>query len=128
MKKLMHQYAKPSTFGNAKYLRYNQLTDAEKKLWEAIRGKKLGVKFRQQHPISVYILDFYCHEVKLVIELDGGYHNDPNQKRYDANRTQFLNEIGLNEMRFKNEEVLNNLDKVVERIEHYLKDYQSKYI
>ena len=67
MKKPMHQFAKPSTFDNAKHLRYVQTTEAELKLWEAIRNKKLGVKFRQQHPINVFILDFYCHEANLVM-------------------------------------------------------------
>jgi very-short-patch-repair endonuclease len=107
MKKPMHQFAKPSTFGNAKRLRYVQTTEAELKLWEAIRNKKLGVKFRRQHPISVFILDFYCHEAQLVIELDGKYHSQFLQKLYDENRSQFLKDIGLHELRFKNEDVIN---------------------
>lgn len=61
-------------FKNAKALRKRQ-TDAERLLWQQINEKKLGVKFRRQHPISFYIVDFYCHEVKLIIELDGGIHD-----------------------------------------------------
>ena len=127
MKKPMHQFAKPSTFGNAKHLRYVKITEAELKLWDAISNKKLGVKFRRQHPINVFILDFYCHEAQLVIELDGEYHSQFQQKLYDENRTQFLKDIGLHELRFKNEDVINNVDWVLATIKEYLDGFKPEF-
>jgi len=119
-KQRMHHNASAYIFGNARKLRDN-MTEAEKMLWEALRLKRLsGYKFRRQHPIGKFIVDFYCHEVKLVIELDGGYHNGEEQKEYDSFRTKALEDVGLNEIRFTNEQVYNNLDEVLEEIRGYL--------
>jgi very-short-patch-repair endonuclease len=88
-------------------------------LWEALKGKKLrGLKFRRQHPIGSYIADFYCHEVKLVVEIDGKYHLEADQQEYDRNRTAVLKEVGVQLLRFQNEKVLNNLADVLMEIEH----------
>jgi chorismate synthase len=96
-------------------------TPAEEKLWELLRNKKLGgYKFRRQHPIEGYIPDFVCFENKLVIEVDGGYHNEDEQKKYDEYRTKILNKNNYQLIRFTNEEVLNRIDFVLEEIGKYL--------
>ena len=80
-----------------------------------------GFKFRRQHPIDVYIADFYCHEAKLIVELDGGIHNKPENKEYDQGRTNKLNELEIRVVRFKNEDVVNNMDWVLDRVRAFLK-------
>ncbi|MFH1160030.1 MAG: endonuclease domain-containing protein [bacterium] len=62
------------------------MTPAERRLWYRIRGKALGVKFRRQHPINRFIADFYCHEARLVVEVDGGYHEEEDQQGLDFGR------------------------------------------
>jgi very-short-patch-repair endonuclease len=92
-------------------------TEAEKLLWAELRNKKLkGLKFRRQHPIDKYIVDFYCHENKLVIELDGSVHDRKENKEYDQARTIELRGLKINVIRFRNDEVENNIDKVLEKI------------
>lgn len=119
-RKNLHQGARPSTHKNANELRRRE-TDAEKKLWAAIRGRKLkGKKFRRQHPIDKYILDFYCHECKLGIELDGAIHNEKMNVLYDRSRTDDLNAIGITILRFKNEDVMLQMEKVLLKIEECL--------
>lgn len=95
-------------------------TEAESVLWNCLRSNKLGVKFRQQHVIGEYIADFLCVEKKLIIEVDGGYHNKPEQQKADSARSQYFYERGYVEMRFTNEEVLSDIDMVLNRIEHIL--------
>jgi very-short-patch-repair endonuclease len=91
------------------------MTDAERKLWNAIRGKQLfDHKFRRQHAIGPYIADFACIEKKLVIELDGGQHQE--QVAYDERRTAFMQMHGWTVLRFWNNDVLNNLDGVLATI------------
>nr|WP_321406506.1 DUF559 domain-containing protein [uncultured Carboxylicivirga sp.] len=98
----------------AKDLR-SQMTPAEKVLWFELRSRKLkGLKFRRQHPINCFIADFYCHENKLVIEIDGEIHKY--QKQYDINRTAELERYGITVIRFENEEVLFHVSKVLRRI------------
>ena len=90
-------------FKNAKELRRNQ-TPAEELLWKILRSHKLdGLKFRRQHPVSWFIADFYCHELKLIIELDGGIHELEEVKAYDIRREKKLRSLGLTVIRFKNE-------------------------
>ena len=108
----MHQFVNYRLFGNACELRKNE-TPAENKLWEALRRKQLdGFKFRRQHPLGLYILDFYCHAKKLGVELDGGYNNDKGQIFLDKKRTEQLNDQEIKIIRFQNEEVLQNLETV----------------
>jgi very-short-patch-repair endonuclease len=96
-------------------------TEAEEKLWQQLRNRKLkGKKFRRQHPFSGFILDFYCHECKLAIELDGNYHANEEVKEYDAARTQLLNLNGITVLRFWNNEVMNDIEGVLEKISRYL--------
>ena len=95
-------------------------TDAEAVLWELLRDKKLGDKFRRQHLIDDFIVDFVCLSKNLVIEVDGGYHNDPTQKEYDQQRTLYLNEKGFKVIRFTNEEVLGNTEAVLTKIKDIL--------
>jgi len=102
-------------------LRHSE-TEAEKKLWPFLRNRKLnGKKFRRQHPLAAYILDFYCHECKLAIELDGNAHKEKEIKQYDAARTKSLNEYGIKVIRFWNQEVINETEKVLEKIAACLK-------
>lgn len=105
--------------GRAKELRTNQ-TITEKLLWYQLRNRQVNnLKFRRQHPIGSYIVDFYCFEAKLVIEVDGDSHLD--QVEYDLQRTHWLEEQGLRVLRFTNEEVYFNLDGVIEAIAKFCK-------
>ena len=93
----------------------NRLTPAEEALWEALRDKQLaGLKFRRQHPVEQFILDFYCPRFKLVVELDGSVHETRSEE--DVARTEHLNAFGYRVIRFRNEEVLENLLNVLKRI------------
>ena len=96
-------------------------------LWEALRNRKLhGYKFRRQHPISNFIADFYCHEFKLIVEVDGEYHNSVEQTQYDKGRTCELNKLKLKVIRFKNHEVLEDIDFVLAEIGAQLLEYSYK--
>jgi len=102
--------------------RRNNPTEAEKVLWECLRGKKLaGYKFRREHIIDDYIADFICLEKNLIVEVDGGYHYNPKVMSNDKFRSQFLKDnFGFEVIRFNNEEVLGNIDNVLNRIEEAL--------
>ena len=91
-------------------------TEAERCLWEMLRAKKLGKKFRRQHIIGEFIVDFVCLDAQLIIEVDGGYHKGVEQVVADKLRESVLNEYGYKILRFTNEEVINNIDDVIERI------------
>ena len=93
-----------------------EATEAEEILWRRLRGKKLGYRFRRQHPIDCYIVDFVCLELKLVVEVDGGYHETQNQQVEDQERTRILNESGYTVIRFSNEDVLQNERDVINQI------------
>jgi very-short-patch-repair endonuclease len=98
----------------AKLLR-KEITVSEKILWNKLRNRQLsGFKFRRQHPIDIFIADFYCHEKKLVIEVDGLIHNS--QKEYDEGRTAELNRFGITVIRFTNDDVRNNIREVCNQI------------
>ena len=100
---------------NAKMNR-RYMTPAESALWECLRNKNLGVRFRRQHPVFNYIPDFVCLEKQLVVEVDGGDHFIGNQQVSDDERTQYLNQYGFEVIRFTNDEVLGNIDEVLDRI------------
>ena len=100
-------------------------TEAESVLWDMLKGNKLGAHFRRQHIILDYIVDFICLDKGLIIELDGGYHNDPQQKEYDQARTAHLQRLGYTELRFKNEELLCNPDAVIQKITDTLNNLPS---
>ncbi|MCR4592666.1 MAG: endonuclease domain-containing protein [Bacteroidaceae bacterium] len=97
-----------------------EMTESERVLWEALRKLNCGYHFRRQHSIGDYITDFICLKRKLVIEVDGGYHNEPMQQQDDQMRTDFLESIGYTVIRFKNEEIYNNLNEVVMRVKEKL--------
>nr|WP_281415420.1 endonuclease domain-containing protein [Pelotalea chapellei] len=93
------------------------MTDAEQLLWYCLRRKQLsGFRFRRQHPVERFVLDFYCYETRLAIEIDGGQHNEPNAKYRDMARTEFLSCRGIQVLRFWNNDVFNNLEAVLQRI------------
>jgi very-short-patch-repair endonuclease len=101
---------------NARLLRGKQ-TDAENLLWMLLRDRRMvGFKFRRQHPVERYIIDFYCHEAKLAIELDGGGHNEAVKKEYDQFRSTELENAGIHVVRFWNNEVLMDCVAVLECI------------
>lgn len=121
----MHGDATPTIFENARLLR-RELTFAEKVVWNQIRNKKLsGYKFRRQHALSLYIADFYCHEAKLVIEIDGGYHNTKDMRELDKLRTAVFEDFGITVLRFTNEEALDNITLVVEQIKSHLTPFEG---
>jgi very-short-patch-repair endonuclease len=101
-----------------------EMTDAEIALWAKIRRRQIsGYKFRRQHAISQFIADFYCHEKKLVIEVDGGYHNDPLQMEHDQQRTFELEKFGLSVLRFSNDEINNKMTEVIRKIREFLETH-----
>jgi very-short-patch-repair endonuclease len=94
-----------------------EMTEAENVLWAAIRRRQVaGLRFRKQHPIGPFILDFYCHERKLAIEVVGGIHSEPIVQERDHARTKSLNEAHITVLRVTNDEVLHHLDTVLSRI------------
>lgn len=99
--------------GFARQLRGN-LTECERLLWKRLRNRQLsGFKFRRQHPLPPYVLDFYCAELGLAVELDGGQHYDEAGLTKDRRRTDYLRQQGLEVLRFSNLDVLQNLDGVL---------------
>jgi very-short-patch-repair endonuclease len=104
----------------AKQMR-NDMTQAELALWERLKSKQLdGFKFRAQHPVGPFILDFYCPAKKLVVELDGDIH--ARQKEYDRARTEQLEAHDYTVIRFSNDQVLKDIESVVEEIRRVLQD------
>lgn len=104
----------PQLLEFAKTMRSNA-TDAENLMWQLLRAKRfMNLKFRRQHVIAPYIVDFYCHELGLVIELDGSQHGTKDGKEYDAERTKFLEALDLKVVRYWNHEVLRQTDMVLE--------------
>lgn len=101
----------------ARDLRRNQ-TDVEQKLWLSLRNRRMENKFRRQHPVPPYVVDFVCIEKKLIIELDGSQHQE--QKTYDDERTKFLEAAGYRVIRFWNNEILQNIEGVLHRIDEAL--------
>ena len=118
----MFYNAKPTIFERAKLLRAN-MTEAELKLWSYLRNNKLGVRFKAQHPIDLFIADFYCHQVKLVVEVDGSIHNL--QADYDEGRTEEIERFGIVVIRFTNDEVIHHIDKVLISIQATIKSQKA---
>ena len=108
---LLKEYAKENR---------NNMTEAESALWDLISNNNLGAKFLRQYIIGDYIVDFICRDHQLVIEVDGGYHSEPRQMESDEQRNKKLQEKGYRVLRFKNEEILFDLNKVVNEIKAYL--------
>jgi very-short-patch-repair endonuclease len=112
----MYYGADSKTLRAAAILRKN-MTLAELILWKRLKDRKMfNTKFRKQHPVYIFIVDFYCHEYKLVIEVDGGIHNNNELNEYDLSRTDELNRFGIKVIRFTNDQIVYNIDSVVNKI------------
>ena len=104
----------PNLIAAARQLRQN-LTPAEKMVWDALKSRQLnGLKFRSQHPIESFVVDFYCPQHRLVVKLDGAVHDQ--QGEYDAARTEKLNHLGYRVIRFDNRDVMSDLSRVLQQI------------
>lgn len=116
----------PQLLEFAKTMRHNA-TDAENLMWQLLRAKRfMNLKFRRQHVIKPYIVDFYCHELGLVVELDGSQHGTDDGKEYDAERTKFLEALGLKVVRYWNHDVLGNTEVVLESLWSVCLELKSK--
>jgi very-short-patch-repair endonuclease len=117
----LHKGANPKLFHFARMNRQVQ-TEAEATMWRYLRNRNLnGFKFRRQHPIADFIADFFCLECNLIVEIDGDYHNEREQKQYDEGRTYELSELNIKVIRFTNQEVIQNPDFVLQEISCHLK-------
>jgi very-short-patch-repair endonuclease len=108
-------FNKPKQKDYRKILR-NRPSLSEVLLWRRLKGQQLGIKFRRQFGIGKYIVDFYCTELKLIIEVDGATHGEEDEIIYDKNRQDYLEKSGFKVLRFTNTEVKENIDEVVENI------------
>ncbi len=98
------------------------MTPAEKVLWERLRNRQVkGYRFRRQHPVKDFIVDFFCYDAMLVVEVDGSVHDELSQKERDEQHRMIFNRLGIMEIRFTNEEVIDQTDQVLKRIESALK-------
>lgn len=120
----MHYGASKLIFQRAEELR-THCTWEEEVIWEYLSSNKLGVKFRRQHPMLFYVADFYCHQLKLVIEIDGGIHNKEDVKINDALRQKEIEKLGIHIIRFTNSQVKNNIEKIVEDISKKIKEIKN---
>jgi very-short-patch-repair endonuclease len=110
-----YEYASDFLVDRARELR-QRMTRAEAALWQALRRKPWGIKFRRQHPVGAYILDFYCNSASLAIEIDGSYHEGTEQMEADTSRSLALRDRSIHIVRFTNDEVLADLPRVLEAI------------
>jgi len=124
MKRRMFYKADPLIFENARELR-NQLTPAEQAFWLRLKEHFPEYKFRRQHPISIYIADFYCHKLKLVIEIDGSIHDSEEAKSEDGKRQKNLEILNLTVIRFTNEQIRGDVEIVIDVISSIIA--KSKY-
>ena len=113
--------AKFKTIIKARYLR-KEGTEAEQILWKALRNNNQNVKWRRQHPLDMFILDFYAPSIKLAIELDGSTHNIKDNKEYDKVRTGYLESKYIKVIRFWNSEIENDLQEVLNKIKETIKE------
>jgi|SRR5690606_7274826 len=104
------------------------LTEPEHRLWQALRGRQLGVKFRRQHGIGPYIADFYCPERSMVIELDGDSHFNTEAMAYDQERDLFMTSNNLQVIRFTNSQIMQELQEVLEVVRHALETQECIHV
>ena len=116
--------AVPIIFVRAKYLKQD-MAHAESIVWERVSKKQLGVKFRRQHPIANYIADFYCHSAKLVVEIDGGVHQLPENVQYDIARQEDIEFCNIKVIRFSNYQVFKDIEHVITEIKKHLPDSKT---
>ena len=125
MKRKMFLGADNNIFENAR-LQRAQPTNAERVLWSYLQNRPLGFKFRRQHPAGIYIADFYCHALKMVIEVDGSIHDIAENIKNDIERQKYLESEGIKVIRFKNCEVEKELETVQARIEKFIQSIIPK--
>jgi len=111
-------------FEKARQLRGHE-TEAEKLLWSKLCKKQLEVKFRRQHPIYTYVVDFYCHSHRLIIEVDGPIHETMEAKFNDSVRSEAFREFNIEILRFTNNEVLSDIEAVIQQIRIHLSKHTS---
>jgi very-short-patch-repair endonuclease len=112
----LHLHSSKESFFQAKNLRVNQ-TESESILWNELKNRKcFGLKFRRQHPILSFVADFYCHEKRLIVEVDGSVHDNEEAKERDENRTYELERYGIKVIRFTNHEIKHNINEVLIKI------------
>jgi cyclase len=111
-------------FQRAEELRKNP-THEELLLWQHLKANNLGVRFKRQHPISMYIADFYCHELKIVIEIDGSVHNLKEVKELDMVREGDIKSFGIKVIRFQNSEIKNNIENVINQLKNIIIELKS---
>jgi very-short-patch-repair endonuclease len=125
VEKDMYFGAKPELLKRAREMRKNP-TDSEKKLWKELQKfRTKGFIFRRQHPIDIFIADFYCHKLRLIIEADGEIHDNEESQEYDEGRSAELEKYDIKVLRFKNSEVLNNMNKVTTTITTLISEISS---
>jgi len=112
-------------FNKTEYKQHRQalrqnMTEPEKRLWQILRNSQMGVKFRRQHGIGDYIADFYCPELKLVIEIDGDSHFSIEAQGYDKIRDDFMLSLNIETIRLKNDDVMQNIEGVYQYIKHQI--------
>jgi very-short-patch-repair endonuclease len=111
-----HLYNDPARKSERRRLRKNS-TDAEVRLWSIVRDRRMGgLKFFRQYSVGPYVLDFYCTECRLAVEVDGGQHADSHSEQHDAERDIYLSDLGIRVIRFWNSDVLQNIEGVAGRI------------
>jgi very-short-patch-repair endonuclease len=116
----MHYGAAPKLFEFAQEMR-RAPTETEKALWEILKSPSFAqYNFRQQHPISTFIADFYSHKLKLVIEVDGGYHLDKEQQAFDNFRDSDMHALSISVVRFTNNDISNNITSVIDKIQEFI--------
>ena len=115
-------HAPKQTVERARDLR-RKMTLPEVVLWQAVRARRLDdIRFRRQHPVGPYILDFYCEDARLAVEVDGSGHEHPDQARHDARRTEWLNLHGVAVYRIAARDVLSNLEGVLTSLKHRVRN------
>ncbi|MFH1077775.1 MAG: endonuclease domain-containing protein [Patescibacteria group bacterium] len=97
------------------------MPEPERRIWFHLKGGQLGIKFRRQFGIGPYIVDFYCREARLAIEIDGDSHFTDDAQRYDAHRTRFIRHTGIDIIRFTNKDIADTMQGVIERIQDRLR-------
>ena len=107
-------------------LRHTQ-TEAEKTAWHLLRDRRLGLKFRRQYPIENCVVDFYCCELRLAVELDGGVHSQPSQMRKDAVKDAFLRKLGVRVLRLPNGQVTEDTEGFVQKVKDAARALRGKH-
>ncbi len=119
-------YNKSSEKEKRKKLRQNQ-TNAEELVWRFLRNKQmLGYKFKRQYSVDHFVIDFYCSELKLAVEVDGESHNNPEQRKYDSKRQKYLEKFNIKFVRIKDEDLLGNPNEAFKKIEDSIQLLEKK--